>query len=462
MDILRRQGFFLAAAALILTSITVTTGANQAYALIPQLAAALAVCAGLVLRDTLTGTLATAVVAFGANAYLFNHKLEASAGKLLCDIDATFSCGKINSSEWSMAFGVPITLIGMAFYSGLFLAGMMAPSGPAKNAVYPRINALFAIGSTVYSMFLLKVSHDMGSYCLMCLTIYGANFLLVWSGFRGVREAGSTLLADVGTTLQSRELIVLCATFLVAVGGGRSYFLDQTKEMRALTQKPAEKAKTPEDEERELIAKLYAQAGGPVEVTGTEPSQGPADAKYQLVEFADFGCPHCAEASEEVKDLLAAWPDLQIKYKYFPLSPACNPMIAAVSGQQDPDPGRCRAAYAAECAHQQGKFWEMSHELFHNQGPFPQEQLKDLAKGVGLDVPKWEECLANPNTAATVEASARAGEAAGVRGTPSLFLKGVFPNQVVDVSFGMLGVAKLLELHQDGKPLPAPPPPHKD
>ena len=32
----------------------------------------------------------------------------------------------------------------------------------------------------------------------------------------------------------------------------------------------------------------------------------------------------------------------------------------------------------------------------------------------------------------------------------------------VDVSFGMLGVAKLLELHQDGKPLPAPPPPHQD
>lgn len=465
---LRPSVFFALAALLLVASVTVTTGANASYALLPQLGALMACCAGLVARDTLTGAIATAVAAFGFNAYLFQRKLEASTSPSLCNINSVFDCDKVNTSDWSMAFGLPITLFGMAFYGGIAVAALLAPTGKARTPTFDRLLALFTMPAMVYSLVLAGVSKQIGAFCVFCISIYIGNAILLWAGFRGLSEQKAKLLDGLGGLGGSREAIALVGTFVIGNAWGSWYYQDHMRatkiEIPRKPEPPKSSDATPpptQPSEQNMIATLYQQPRGAVEVTGKEPLLGAADAKYQLVEFADFGCPHCAEASEEIKELVKLSPDVQVRFKYFPLTPACNPMIAQLSEEPDPDPGKCRAAFAAECAHQQGKFWEMSSALFNNQGAFAPEQLKSMAGLLGLDMGAWEKCIADPATATTVEAAARAGETAGVAGTPTFYVKGLFGDRWVAVTRGVPVVLQLIEAHRDGVALPDPPPPQQ-
>jgi protein-disulfide isomerase len=87
------------------------------------------------------------------------------------------------------------------------------------------------------------------------------------------------------------------------------------------------------------------------------------------------------------------------------------------------------AAQAAECAADQGKFWEYHDLLFsrqngENQGAFNKDKLSGFAKEMGLDMAKFDPCLTNDETLARVQADTQEGQAAGVRGTPTFFING--------------------------------------
>jgi protein-disulfide isomerase len=79
-----------------------------------------------------------------------------------------------------------------------------------------------------------------------------------------------------------------------------------------------------------------------------------------------------------------------------------------------------KAAEAARCAGEQGKFWEMHDRLFANQTAL--EPAKPHAEAIGLDVPKFEGCLSAGKYAEAVRKDAAEGAKAGVNGTPAFFL----------------------------------------
>jgi protein-disulfide isomerase len=79
-----------------------------------------------------------------------------------------------------------------------------------------------------------------------------------------------------------------------------------------------------------------------------------------------------------------------------------------------------KAAEAARCAGEQGKFWEMHDRLFSNQTSL--EPAKPHAEAIGLDVPKFEACLNAGKYAEAVRKDAGEGAKAGVNGTPAFFL----------------------------------------
>jgi protein-disulfide isomerase len=99
-------------------------------------------------------------------------------------------------------------------------------------------------------------------------------------------------------------------------------------------------------------AEYYARTVPGIPVSDS-PSLGPADAWVTVVEFSDFECPYCAQATNTLDQVKLAYPgSVRIVFKHFPLSfhPQARP-----------------AAIAAECAHAQGKFWEMHDLIFRNQ-----------------------------------------------------------------------------------------------
>jgi len=160
-----------------------------------------------------------------------------------------------------------------------------------------------------------------------------------------------------------------------------------------------------------------------VSIAATGPSRGPAGAPVTIVEFSDYQCPYCQRQEEALKQILARYPSqVRLVVMDFPL---------------DMHPDARRAARAAVCADLQGHFWEMHDRLFANQGALAEDDLEQSARQIGLDEKRFKTCLSSPAAEERVAENQRAGEEAGVDGTPSLFLNGR-PFSSGAVSFGEL------------------------
>jgi protein-disulfide isomerase len=143
---------------------------------------------------------------------------------------------------------------------------------------------------------------------------------------------------------------------------------------------------------------------------GNSATKGPKDAKVTIIEFSDYQCPFCTQADALIEQVLTANPGVKFVYKQFPLTSI--------------HPNALPAAKAVVAAGMQGKYWEMHKVLFQNQRALGPEQLKEYAKQVGLDVPKWEKDMNSAAVTDQVNSDMREAQAAEVRGTPSIFVNG--------------------------------------
>ena len=138
------------------------------------------------------------------------------------------------------------------------------------------------------------------------------------------------------------------------------------------------------------------------------PRQGPSDARIEIVEFLDYGCPHCKTFGEVIDRAQQAWPaDVAVYYRLFPLSGNPNGMVAAQS---------------VIAAKQQGKFKEMHKALFDNQGQHDEASLRRYAEQIGLDMEQFDEDFAVAGE--RVDRDKRRGDEVGVRATPTVFING--------------------------------------
>jgi len=145
---------------------------------------------------------------------------------------------------------------------------------------------------------------------------------------------------------------------------------------------------------------------------------GVESAPVEVTEYSDFECPFCASFATVqmpvIREQLIAPGKLRWRYRDFPLPTHRYSRYAAL---------------AAQCAGEQGKFWEMHDQLFeHHQwaqtGKNPRSLFQDFARAVGLDLDKYDACMDGQRYAGRIEASVQEGEAAGVRGTPSFYVNG--------------------------------------
>ncbi len=138
------------------------------------------------------------------------------------------------------------------------------------------------------------------------------------------------------------------------------------------------------------------------------PHHGPTDATVQIVEFFDYGCPACKQMKPLLEEVLAGMEnEVVLYYKQFPLSA---------------HPDSQGAAQAALAANKQGKFDEMHAMLFADQHAHKLDSLKSYATKVGVDLAQWNTDYAA--FSALVDADKAEGEAAGVSGTPAIFING--------------------------------------
>ncbi len=168
-------------------------------------------------------------------------------------------------------------------------------------------------------------------------------------------------------------------------------------------------------------------------VSANDRTRGNEKAKVALVMYEDFQCPFCAAISGLVQNTDA------IKYlkervpNWTPIMSGLNEYIKngtvlftyrdyAFLGTESR-----RAAEAARCAGDQGKFWEYHdylylHQKGENQGNFSDPYLKSFAKGLGLNPADFDKCLDENKYAQAVADSKTEGDKAGVTGTPKGFI----------------------------------------
>ena len=148
-----------------------------------------------------------------------------------------------------------------------------------------------------------------------------------------------------------------------------------------------------------------------------------SDKKNLLIEYSDFQCPACKNAHNILKDIEASGSaDFSITkkvtfvYRHFPLSQIHNKANVA--------------AYAAEAAGKQDKFWEMTDLLFDNQQTWKesnnpqQEDFVNYAKELKLDLEKFKKDSDSSEVKNQVAEDLKDADQMGINSTPTFFLNG--------------------------------------
>jgi protein-disulfide isomerase len=168
---------------------------------------------------------------------------------------------------------------------------------------------------------------------------------------------------------------------------------------------------------------------------------GPASAPVTIIEFADFECPYCARAFNEIETLVnTTYKDkVRLVWKDFPLG------VHAWAEQ---------AAIAAECARQQNPsaFWEFARDFYRDQSEITPENLRnhvdEYASAAKLDGKALNACVLSDAAGQRVEQDKKDGAAIHVTSTPTFLINGVMvvglPTSNV---FDFVITSQLEELH---------------
>jgi protein-disulfide isomerase len=151
-------------------------------------------------------------------------------------------------------------------------------------------------------------------------------------------------------------------------------------------------------------------------VATTDQTKGNSESKVLLVEYSDFQCPACGRYYPLLKQLNQELGDkIQFVYRHFPLRQA----------HRNAEP----AAFAAEAAGRQGKFWEMHDLIFEGQKNWSEKgnakkTFIEYAESLNLDIDKFKTDMGSKEIKNKVRNDYSSGIKAGVNSTPTLFLNG--------------------------------------
>lgn len=142
-----------------------------------------------------------------------------------------------------------------------------------------------------------------------------------------------------------------------------------------------------------------------------DPSQGPADAPVVIVEFSAYGCPYCKQFHDETLPSILANYGSVVRYVYRDM-PTVAPEVSFP------------AAMAAECANDQGKFWQYHDALFARQAELSGPTLADIATTLQLNMDTFSDCMETSKYYDEVNADFMDGTVNGVTTTPNFFING--------------------------------------
>ena len=136
---------------------------------------------------------------------------------------------------------------------------------------------------------------------------------------------------------------------------------------------------------------------------------GSSNPKITIVEFGDFACLMCKNSFSKIRELGIKYKDdVKIVFRDFPVISE-NSMNLAIS---------------ARCAGEQGFFWVMYDKLFINYGKSSTIEIKEMAKQIGLDIDRFNNCFDNKKYISAVNKDLETARELNIKGTPTWFING--------------------------------------
>lgn len=191
-------------------------------------------------------------------------------------------------------------------------------------------------------------------------------------------------LAGVGSWLKANRVTIGVVALLLLAGVGAAFVLQQDRGSHTTVREAPDKSK------------------------------GNPDAPVVVEVYADFQCPWCRRFTlgpeRQLEEEYVRQGKVLLMFRHF-----------AFLGEE--------SRWAAECANEQGRFWDYHDKLFleqsgENVGTFRKENLKRFAAELGLNTKQFNQCLDSGKYSTKVQEETLEGRRRGVRGTPSVFVNG--------------------------------------
>jgi protein-disulfide isomerase len=165
-------------------------------------------------------------------------------------------------------------------------------------------------------------------------------------------------------------------------------------------------------------ANPYADYRATLEQSADGPYRGSASKDLELVEFADFQCPHCKDAQANMEKLVADYPKARIVFQNYPLIHLHPQAMTAA------EYGVCVSKLGGSSA-----FFTYASAVFDGQEGLSTADgaaltLNSAVTKAGQDPEKVKACAATADVTKSVEASVKLAEQLNVNQTPTLMVNG--------------------------------------
>jgi len=161
--------------------------------------------------------------------------------------------------------------------------------------------------------------------------------------------------------------------------------------------------------------------GGKFVGVDDDPAIGDAKARVTIIEFGDYQCPSCR----------LFWRDVEPRLKKDYINTGKVRLVFRDFPIVQIHPESIMAAMAADCAFEQGKYWQYHDKIFREQDKrgedvvrFTVKDLKKWGKDIGLDVATFDECVDSKRYRDEVAKDVADGDDLGIQGTPMFFING--------------------------------------
>jgi len=317
-----------------------------------------------------------------------------------CGTGATINCTSVLGSAYAHLFGLPVAGWAAATYALILLISFLGQT--ALLLLLCGWVFAFSLYMAGLSLFVIQAA------CLFCITLYLINIGLL---------AGAIAFTRSTSFLTGRQSAFSTLAYAMLIAG-LAWWQSQSHAKVATETAPV-LAPPPAAVDAEFLR--YYNSRPLVTLTGQERhTKGPTQALLTISEFVDFRCPQCARAREVLAQLLDGNPnDIRLIFRHYPLDSECNPKIT-----NQVHPTSCAASIAAECAGEQGRFWEYAEQLFTDQKEYTRADFAGYATKLNLDLGRFQSCLDETNAKDFVRRDIEEAERIGVKATPTLVING--------------------------------------